>query len=800
MKAALQVLLLWLVLLLPSAALPRKGSTGERISPINRLELSLPEELGLEAEERERENASLQKRVRPSSAERSRMTAATRLFSKPDPGAKCLQGMAEDGDIGWSGSSLHPWPLGGLEGPVCRVKMDQDGLTPRHLEVVGVLTHYESSFIKLLRQRTSWDESYLETFGLCPAGEAGAALHPLKHIHAHVVEPGQDRFLVLHLEEAELASAGQLGKRLFPRQCCWLQRDGHNVPELLEELPREKRFPRGSARENLPEPLWERGSPLLAGAAGFAPLTTSLKSGICRVPPPRRLPSRTFGHRVGRVLGHEAPSSPVTPPGALWVLEGGFTPSVFSFPVKWEAQAKLRFKLVFQAEVGRWLGELRFASLLFYLGSREGLGTGRREELLATGVGLAREQSLCLARDTQYLVLGAAVASVTRSSEQLSFEASLAIRHGGEGGTPLSSTETQQLLFGSDDKCFTRMTPVVLLLAKSRQEEEVALAPFSYLSAEGVVDIAPYPQLSPPQAGTEELPSPTAPSQANASSLAPSGSSQFLSILTRFIRQVLSPSSEPPTQPSSRHWLDFQVMETLPHQLLNLSEEAALERLVQSEEPSVLLFPQDGGAVLEQHLGDWQPEGTVLQLLMGKLQTVIQELKDISAFQANMGLFQHLLSFCYYPLGPGEGQTGERPAGSGKLHTLLLLKALQTVRARWQERRKVLRQNRSARHQAHCRLQELTIDLHDRKFIVMPTVYAANNCDGPCKLPLSTRVPSYYSHTVLLLGMQERGSPLQRAPCCVPVRYSDQLIISLSTEGLEVRKFPNMVAEECGCR
>ncbi|XP_050766576.1 muellerian-inhibiting factor [Gymnogyps californianus] len=671
MKAALRVLLPCLVLLLPSAALPRKGSTGERISPINRLELSLPEELGLEAEERKRENASLQERARPSSAARSRMTAATRLFLKPDPGAKCLQGMAEDGGIGWSGSSLHPWPLGGLEGPVCRVKMDQDGLTPRHLEVVGVLTHYESSFVKLLRQHTSWDESYLETFGLCPAGEAGAALHPLKHIHAHVVEPGQDRFLVLHLEE-----------------------------------------------------------------------------------------------------------------------------------VKWEAQAKLWFKLVFQAEVGRSLGELRVALLLFYLGSREGPGAGHREELLATGTGLVREQSLCLTRDTQYLVLGATVASVTRTSEQLSFEASLAIRHRGEGGAPLPPTETQQLLFGSDDKCFTRMTPVLLLLAKSRQEEEeeAALAPSSYLSADGVVDMAPYPQLSPPQAATKELPSPTAPSQANTSSPVPGGSSQFLGILTRFIRQVLSPASEPPTQPSSHHWLDFQVMETLPHQRLNLSEEAALERLVQSEEPSVLLFPQDSGAVLEQHLGDWQPEGTVLQLLMGKLQAVIQELKDIPAFQANMGLFQHLLSFCYYPPGPGEGQAGERPPGSGKLHALLLLKALQTVRARWQEQRKVLRQNRSARHQAHCRLQELTIDLHDRKFIVMPTVYAANNCEGPCKLPLSTRVPSYYSHTVLLLGMQERGSPLQRAPCCVPVRYSDQLIISLSTEGLEVRKFPNMVAEECGCR
>ncbi|NXO53385.1 MIS factor, partial [Aramus guarauna] len=667
MKAALRVLLPCLVLSLPSAALPRKGGAEERISPSNRLELNLPEELGLEAQERKRENASLQEKARPSSAARSRVTAAARLFSKPDPGARCLQGMAEGGGIGWSRSSLHPWPLGGLEGPVCRVKMDQDGLAPRHLEVVGVLTHYESNFIKLLRQRTSWDESYLETFGLCPARELGAALHPLKHIHAHVVEPGQDRFLVLHLEE-----------------------------------------------------------------------------------------------------------------------------------VKWEAQVKLWFKLVFQAEVGRSLGELRFALLLFYLGSR----AGHREELLATGTGLAWEQSLCLARDTQYLVLGAAVGSVTRTSEQLSFQASLAIRHRQEPGAPLSPMETQQLLFGSDDKCFTRMTPVLLLLAKSRQEEEeVALAPSSYLSADGVVDTAPYPQLSPPQAGTEELPFPTTPSQANTSSLVTGGgSSQFLTILTRFIRQVLSPSSEPPTPPSSHHWLDFQVMETLPHQLLNLSEEAALERLVQSEEPSVLLFPQDSGAVLEQHLGDWQPEGTVLQLLTGKLQAVIQELRDIPAFQANMGLFQHLLSFCYYPPGLGEGQASERPPGSGKLHTLLLLKALQTVRVRWQERRKVLRQNRSARHQAHCRLQELTIDLHDRKFIVMPTVYAANNCEGPCKLPLSTRVPSYYSHTVLLLGMQERGSPLQRAPCCVPVRYSDQLIISLSTEGLEVRKFPNMVAEECGCR
>ncbi|XP_063259223.1 muellerian-inhibiting factor isoform X2 [Prinia subflava] len=657
--SALGGLLLCLVLLLPSAALPRKE---ERDSL---MELSLPEQLGLEAEGRKVGNGSLQE------APRSRRAAATRLFSKPEPGAECPQGMAEEGPVG-SRSSLQPWPLGGLEGPVCRVRMEQGGGTLRHLEVVGVLSHYESSFIKLLRRRRSWDGNFPGTFGLCGAGDAAAAPHPLQRIHRHVLEPGPERFLVLHLEE-----------------------------------------------------------------------------------------------------------------------------------VQWEAQVKLRFQLIFQAEVGRALGELQAAVMLFYLGHRE--GSGHPQELQVTGPGLARDQRLCLSRDTQYLALAAAAASVTRSAERLRFSASLAV-HGGAGGAPLPRTEVQQLLFGSDDKCFTRMTPVLLLLAKSRQqeeeeeEEEEALAPSSYLSAERVVDTAPYPQFSPPQAGTEELPTPTAPSQANASSPAPGGSAQFLAILTRFIRQLLSSSSEPPPQPSAHHWLDFEVMETLPHQLLNLSEEAALERLVQSEEPSVLLLPQDSGAVLEQHLGDWQPEGTVLQLLMGKLQVLIQELRDIPAFQANAALFQRLLTFCYFPVGPGQAEAAERGPGSRKLRTLLLLKALQSVRARWQERRKVQRQNRSARHQAHCRLQELTIDLRDRHFIVMPTVYAANNCEGPCRLPLSTRVPSYFSHTVLLLGMQERGSALRRAPCCVPVRYSDQLIISLSSDGLEIRKFPNMVAEECGCR
>uniref|UniRef100_A0A8C8SAX7 Muellerian-inhibiting factor n=1 Tax=Pelusios castaneus TaxID=367368 RepID=A0A8C8SAX7_9SAUR len=568
-------------------------------------------------------------------AQKSKATAGIHLVLKhsnpggDSNGAKCQQLNSEEvevsPDLGLD-SSLHPWPIGGLEGPVCTVKMGRrNSLGQSHLEVVGVLTSYESNFLKEVRH-SSWDEGQLETFGICPSGVGHAALLSLKHLHAHLAEPGENRFLVLHLEE------------------------GTCLPETCLAYP---------CSSPLSHPLSER------------------------------------------------------PPASLLSL-----------------------------------------------------------------------QALCLSRDTRYLLLGASVAPLWEGGILLLFIPFLHPLHVPPGSL-LPPEEAQQLLFGTDEKRFTRMTPALLLLVTPRCEE--ALVPSSFLPAGGVVETAPYPQ-------------PRCDPALNASSPAPGRPGQFLGSLTWFVSRVLSPSGESPTASEPHHRLDVKTMETLPHQPLNLSEGATLEQLVQSEEPLVLLFPPNSQALLERQFGHWRLEGSLLQLLLEKLQAVIQELREIPAFQANVGLFQHLLAFCYYPPGPGSSDVTGLPPGPRKLRTLLLLKALQTVRAHWQEERKVSRQNRSARPQAYCRLQELMVDLYYENFLIIPKRYAANNCEGPCKLPLSTRISNHSTHTVLLLGMQERGAPLQRSPCCVPVKYSSKDFILVTTEGFKVASFPDLVAEECGCR
>ncbi|XP_042335857.1 muellerian-inhibiting factor [Sceloporus undulatus] len=580
----------------------------------------------------------------------------------------------------WARASFQPWPQGVPEEPVCRVKLDRGSLwAPNHLEVVGLLTSYDSGFLKAL-SRSAWSQEELETFGLCPTENPRSLLSSLRRVGESLADPGESRFLLLHLEE-----------------------------------------------------------------------------------------------------------------------------------VKWEAETKLRFKVVFQEDIEESLGPLQHALLVFYQGGREGEAMPL-EKFLVGGEGLHQEQEVCLSRRTQFLVLQGSEILGRPGPGHLSFDLSLEIRRQSSEGAALSSQEAQDLLFGFDPKCFTRMTPMVLLLVKQRPGDAPLPAPSSFLAASGKLDTVPYLKPSRlPAFGVAEVP----PSDSGATNLTnisvpePTSTGRFLEALSRFVNKVLSPSGDPPSVSRVHLRLDFDTMEALPHLRLNLSEKVALEQLVQSEDHLVVLFPEDSQALMEEHVGHWYLEGSLLQQLLEKLRLVIRELKSLPSFQANADLFHTLLGFCYYPSGGlgtlshGNSRQVEGPRGREKIHSLLLLKALQAVRARWRESKKASsRANRSARNQDdYCQLRELQIDLVSTGYIILPESYNANNCVGPCRSPLSTRISNYYSHTIFLLRMHEQGMPLDRAPCCVPVKYSQSHMVTFTNDqGLMVKVYPDMVAKSCGCR
>ncbi|KAL8177770.1 UNVERIFIED_CONTAM: hypothetical protein K2H54_018399 [Gekko kuhli] len=593
----------------------------------------------------------------------------------------------------WPRSSFQARPDRGPEEPVCRVKLDRRGdQASNHLEVVGLLTSHESGFLKAL-SRSTWSDGDLEEFGLCPLDVPHSLLSSLQRIGGYLADPGNSRFLLLHLEEVPL------------------------------------------------EDIWND-----------------------------------------------------------------------NIRVQWKAETKLRFQLTFPEDVEPPVGSLQLALLIFYHGRKGGATASPREKFLVGGEGLHQKQIICLSGATRYLILKGSLMSRRSIPGRLSFQVSLAIRRHSNRDVALSPQEAQDLLFGFDEKCFTRMTPSVLLVAQERPEGAAATSS-SFLAAKGVLDTVPYLKPSSlPAFGIAEPPANTTTGHQNTSATAPPLSTgQFLEALSQFVNRVLWPFGKLPPTAKSRLQLDFDTVEALPHWSLNLSEEVALGWLVQSEDRLVVLFPEDSQALTEQDLGQRYLEGRLLWQLLEKLSSVIRELRGIPSFQTNDALFRRLLGSCYYPSGSTSGIAGGDSGATGpqegasrlrKLHSLLLLKALQAVRGHWRESRKAPRANRSTQPQEdYCQLRELRIDLVSTGYIIMPEWYHANNCVGPCRSPLSTRITDYYSHTLFLLRMHEQGLPVQRAPCCIPVKYSQSVILTLtSDQGLKVKMYPDMVAEACGCR
>ncbi|XP_046494283.1 muellerian-inhibiting factor [Equus quagga] len=363
------------------------------------------------------------------------------------------------------------------------------------------------------------------------------------------------------------------------------------------------------------------------------------------------------------------------------------------------------------------------------------LYAGPGPKVTVTGAGLPGAQSLCPSPDTRYLALAVDHPAWAWRHPGLT----LTLQPRGDGA-PLSTAQLQTLLFGTDPRCFTRMTPALFLLQRPWP------AP---MPAHGRLDTVPFPPARPSPEPEEPRPS----------------ADPFLETLTRLVRALRGPPT--PASPP-RLALDPGALASFPQGLVNLSDPAALERLLDGEEPLLLLLPPTAAAALPGLPPAAEP------------------------------LLARLLALC-------PGDAGDQGGPGGPLRALLLLKALQGLRAEWRgrERSGPGRAQRNAGTGAAdgpCALRELRVDLRAERSVLIPETYQANNCQGACGWPQSDRNPRYGNHVVLLLKMQARGAALARAPCCVPTAYAGKLLISLSEERISAHHVPNMVATECGCR
>ncbi|XP_006898040.1 PREDICTED: muellerian-inhibiting factor [Elephantulus edwardii] len=428
--------------------------------------------------------------------------------------------------------------------------------------------------------------------------------------------------------------------------------------------------------------------------------------------------------------------------------------------VTWEPTPSLRF----QEPPPGGAGHLDLALLVLY----PGVGSATT----VSGAGLPRAQSLCPAPDTRYLVLVVDRPDTAWRGSGLT----LTLRLHGDG-VPLSMAQLQRLLLGPKTHCFTRTPPILLLLPPR--------PPPTPLPAHGQLDTVPLPTVRP-------SPQPEVPHSAD----------PFLETLTSLVRTLRGPPgrASPP-----RLALDPGSLAAVPQGLVNLSDPAALESLLDGEEPLLLLQPLAAGeAAADAGPGPSPAQEApwaagLVRRVAAELQLAAAELQSLPRLPpAAKPLLARLLALC-------PGDAGEEDGPVRPLRALLLLKALQGLRTEWRWRERRERPQRSSRvapdeEDGPCALRELVVDLRAERSVLIPETYQANNCQGTCGWPQSDRNPHYGNHVVLLLKMQARGTALARPPCCVPTAYGSKVLISLSEERISARHVPNMVATECGCR
>ncbi|XP_023620423.1 muellerian-inhibiting factor [Myotis lucifugus] len=293
--------------------------------------------------------------------------------------------------------------------------------------------------------------------------------------------------------------------------------------------------------------------------------------------------------------------------------------------VTWEPTPSLRFQEPPSGEIS----PSEMALLVLYPGSGPEV-TVTGAGLLGTQAELPSPQSLCLSRDTGYLTL--AVDHPAGAWHGLGL--ALTLRHR-ENGTPLSTAQLQALLFGADPRCFTRMTPALLLLLRPGPTP---------MPAHGRLDTLPFPSPSPTPEPEEPLP----------------GTDPFLETLTRLVRTLRGPQARasPP-----RLALDPAALAGFPQGLVNLSDPVALERLLDGEEPLLLLLPPaaattgDPTPLQGPESSPWAAD--LARRVAAELQAAAAELRGLPGLPpAAPPLLARLLALC-------PGDSGD-PGGPGR--------------------------------------------------------------------------------------------------------------------------------------
>ncbi|XP_073452862.1 muellerian-inhibiting factor [Aquarana catesbeiana] len=452
--------------------------------------------------------------------------------------------------------------------------------------------------------------------------------------------------------------------------------------------------------------------------------------------------------------------------------------------VKWESGVSMHFHGSVQESISPILQHLHLLIGVFFLDTRK-LPVGHlNSKIRMSGEAFPQPQVVCMSPETRYLVLK--LSGMVRSVESgdLTLHISFHMKQYPEG-LAVSATESEQYLFGMDENCLIKITPVILMIVGHHAQAAV------------------YPSIM--QSDRKRLGSRV---QSNQMVIPAKKKDEFLETLAHFSTLLMTSNGKAsstihlPLDPYNGNAGDLRP------QLFNVTETEALEWLVESQEPLVLLFLPGSKDVLARRI-QGSLNGTLLEKITEKMQVVLEDLKEILSTAEHIQVLQKLINSCYgyfnisYLHVEEEKVPQLAESKHRKLHSLMLLKMLQTVRAYWLDHKKLSRQNRGADLKPHCRLQELTINLKphaEYKDIHLPEEININNCVGPCRFPQTTQ-SEYQAHVILLIQLQERRqSVLDRPPCCVPIQYQEQWLMVAHENGIKLQLYPNMVAKECGCR